>query len=55
MKKIKPTKKLILTADTLRTLQASELRHIDGGITDSVVLQCVNQPTAASSGPVCCA
>jgi hypothetical protein len=55
MKKIKTTRKLNLKLDTLRTLERNELRRVDGGITDSVVLQCVNQLTAASSGPVCCA
>jgi hypothetical protein len=55
MKKIKPAKKLILTADVLRTLQASELGYVDGGVTDSALLKCVNQLTAASTGRICCA
>jgi hypothetical protein len=55
MKKIKTTKKLNLKVDILRTLQAKELRHVEGGIDDSVMNHCSNQPSAASSGPVCCA
>jgi hypothetical protein len=55
MKKIKTTRKLNLKFDIVRTLHMKELRHAEGGVTDSVVLHCVNQPTAASSGPVCCA
>lgn len=55
MKKIKTTKKLSLHADTLRMLEANELRAAAGGVTDSVILRCVNRPTAASTGGACCA
>jgi hypothetical protein len=55
MKKIETTKKLNLKFDTLRTLQTKELHNVDGGVTDSNLLKCVNRPTAASTGGVCCA
>lgn len=55
MKRIKAVTKLDLKLETLRVLQVNELRHIEGGIDDSVLTHCHNQRTAASSGPVCCA
>ena len=44
-----------LKLEILRMLQVNELRHVEGGIDDSVLTHCQNQRTAASSGPVCCA
>jgi hypothetical protein len=54
MKKITKMKKLNLKVEILRTLRANELRHVEGGIDDSVLNHCPNQMTAASSGRVCC-
>jgi hypothetical protein len=55
MKNIKSNKKLNLKSDILRTLGTTELRGVEGGVSDSLVLKCNARPTAASTGMVCCA